>query len=120
MPGVGLATTKRNGRIVSDNQETARTEDIEYCRAPSPDISNSRLAEHHPLNQSAGGRVNAWSPAFSFVLWVMPAARASRDRSKKSTLRERIRLREKCLQVKFSRRRPTNRRDSFGLASVAI
>jgi hypothetical protein len=36
------------------------------------------------------------------MLWVMPAARASRDHSKKSTLRERIRLREKCLQAKFS------------------
>ena len=52
----------------------------------------------------------------SFVLRVVSAARASRDHSKKSTLRERIRLREKCLQVMFSRRRPTNRRDSFGLA----
>ena len=33
----------------------------------------------------------------SFVLRVVSAARASRDHSKKSTLRERIRLREKCL-----------------------
>ena len=48
----------------------------------------------------------------SFVLVVMPAAHASRDHSKKSTLRERNRLREKCLQAKFSgRRRP---RDSRG------
>jgi len=29
---------------------------------------------------------------------VMPAARASRDHGKKSTLSGRIRLREKCLQ----------------------
>jgi hypothetical protein len=67
--------------------------------------SNSRLAEHYPLDQSAGGRVNAWSPAFSFVLWMMPAARASREHIKKSTLRERIGLREKCLQAKFYGRR---------------
>ena len=106
MPGVGLATTKRNGRIVSDNQERARTEDIEYCRAPSSDISNSRLAEHHPLDQSAGGRVNGVAAGLSFVLWVMPAARASRDHSKKSTLSGRIRLREKCLQSGNSPRWP--------------
>ena len=41
----------------------------------------------------------------SFVLRVVSAARASRDHSKKSTLRERIRLREKCLQAKFCGRR---------------
>ena len=38
----------------------------------------------------------------------MPAARASRDHSKKSTFRERIRLREKCLQAKFCGPRTTS------------
>ena len=68
------------------------------------------------LNQSAGGRFNGVAAGLSFVLWVMPAARASRDHSKKSTLRERNRLREKCLQVKFYGRRGQGiwPRDSHG------
>ena len=53
-----------------------------------------------------GPLANRWSrqgvaTSLSFTLVVMPAAHASRDHSKKSTLRDRIRLREKCLQLRF-------------------
>ena len=60
------------------------------------------------LDQSAGGCVDGVAAGFSFVLWVMPAARPSREHSKKSTLSGRIRLREKCLHVKFPELRQTS------------
>ena len=70
--------------------------------------------QYSPAADEAARSISRWSrqcvtAGFSFVLWVMSAARASRDHSKKFTLRPRIRLLEKCLQVKFSsRRRPTD------------
>ena len=66
-----------------------------------------------PAADEAARSISRWSrqcvtAGLSFVLWVMPAAHASREHSKKSTLSRRIRLREKCLQAKFSGRRPTS------------